>query len=358
MTDVTTEIFIGVLAFFSFGLLLIEFLRYWGKRRYTFTQRDADASVLVIVPCRGLDLTLRENIESLKHQKYQKYSLVAVVDDEHDAATQILREEGVTVIFSDAECSGCSGKVRAIATALEHYPDYDFYVIADSDATYPEDWLASLLRPLSDSTCGISTTFPVFTPLSGFWSKVKMVWGFIGMSMMDSPVTRFGWGGSLAFRRELLDDGGIDYFKESVSDDGALTHLCTGRKLRIAYVDNITVKIYSKETFNSFIEWSNRQTALAILGNGMLLPFGLAYFSVRSFVLYSSIAVSILISPILLLLLAPFAINLYRIYRRARSHDPTLLLIFLFNDLLYLSNLIAASRMKTINWRGRTYQLR
>ena len=37
-------------------------------------------------------------------------------------------------------------------------------------------------------------------------SKFKTAWGFVGVGMMQSDITVFGWGGSLAFRKGLFDE--------------------------------------------------------------------------------------------------------------------------------------------------------
>lgn len=350
--------FISALTFFSFGLLLIELLRAEGKRRDRFNKGSVNSRTLVIVPCRGRDLTLEENLQSLRAQSSVQYSIVAVVDSPDDEAVAAIKATGIELLISSAECSRCSGKVRAITTAIERYPDFDVYVIADSDGTYDSEWLAKLLSPLADRTCGISTTFPLFRPEGGFWSMVKLVWGFVGFSMMDSPITRFGWGGSLAFKRELIEGDGLSRFREAVSDDSELTHLCRSLGRRIAYVDNILVHVPSRESFSSFAEWSNRQTALAVSGNSMLLPFGVAYYGVRIFLLIGALAASVLISPLFLLLLAPFALSLLRIYRRSGYRTPLLVPLFFLTDFIYFVNLLKGGRSGSISWRGRNYQLR
>ncbi|MEM3851530.1 MAG: glycosyltransferase family 2 protein [Methanomassiliicoccales archaeon] len=349
---------LSILSIFSVGLLLIEGLRIGQRRKESFDIRTPSMRVLVIVPCRGIDLTLQENLESLMHQSYTNYEIVAVVDDSSDPALEVIGRVGMRWTVSSVSCGNCSGKVRAIATALQSFPSFDAYVIADSDGTYERDWLYEILLPLSDPECGLSTTFPLFEARGGFWSRIKMLWGFVGQSMMDSPITRFGWGGSLAFRRSLLEDGGISEFSESVSDDGALTHICHRKKLRIAYCGKTIVRVRSRENFQSFIEWSNRQTALAIAGNALLFPIGVAYFSVRILLFIGSIVLAALLSPFVLLLLIPFALIIARIYYRLKVRNPLYVFLFFLNDFIYLSNLLKGGRMKTITWRGRVYSLR
>jgi len=110
-------------------------------------------------------------------------------------------------LVAKGKCSACSGKSRAIAYALRRFKDYEIYVIVDSDVMAKRDWLSKLIAPLSNQGIGISTTFPTFVPVDhSLWSYVKMVWGLVGKSLMSSRLTRFGWGGSLAFKRDIVDE--------------------------------------------------------------------------------------------------------------------------------------------------------
>ncbi len=358
MTDLPLIVYVSFLVLIAAGLFLIEIVKKLERRSAPDSAGSMPVGrVLVMVPCRGHDITLRENLLSLKNQAHPSFDLVAIVDSPEDVALEAIREAGITHIVSDVSCSRCSGKVRALSSAIHRFPDYDVYVIADSDATFSGEWLGTLTGPLANPRYGLSTTFPVFVPIGGFWSRVKMVWGFVGNSMMESRITRFGWGGSLAFRRSLIDNGNLDLFSESVSDDTALTHFSSNAGLDIAYCDRELVTVKSRETAGSFFEWSNRQTALAISGSSRLYGLGLAYYSARLLLFLSSILLTVFVSPVALLLLLPYATGIARIYRRSGSWDPAIIPIYLSTDVLYIANLLKAKRMTKIVWRGREYSL-
>ncbi|EQD35627.1 glycosyltransferase [mine drainage metagenome] len=154
-----------------------------------------------MVPCRNVDFTLRENLNSLKNQRGVKYDIIAIVDSKNDPSLQIINEIGIKYIITDFDCKGCSGKVRALSTALSRFKNYSLYVIADSDILPKNDWLEKLTSPFSTPEVGVSTTFPYFKAMGGFWSKVKTLWGFVGQGMMESDLTRFGWGGHLPLKK-------------------------------------------------------------------------------------------------------------------------------------------------------------
>ena len=46
----------------------------------------------IIVPCKGLDDGLRENLSVLLEQEYPDYEVIFVVDDRNDAAAPIIEE--------------------------------------------------------------------------------------------------------------------------------------------------------------------------------------------------------------------------------------------------------------------------
>ncbi|MEM0154515.1 MAG: glycosyltransferase family 2 protein [Methanothrix sp.] len=354
------EIFTALLSLIWLGLMLINLSGLRRKsEKSTEPQKNYNPKVLVILPCKGMDVTLDSNIKSLKAQDYPNFMLVAVVDNNKDMAINVLHENMVDYIFTKDVCSICSGKVRAIATAYETYNNYDIYVIADSDVEAKKDWLSKLVGKLADPSVGISTTFPLFKPKAGFWSRVKMVWGFVGDGMMESKLTRFGWGGSLAFRKDLLEGEAYENFKKSLSDDIAITRAARKRNLKISYVPERIAVVNSDDNFGKFWEWSNRQTALSITGSRRVFHIGVIIYLLDIILLVSSITLSILVSYLYLFLLAPFIIGIIKTYKRAGSNrSADLWLIYLFINFVYLANLIIASRMKSITWRGNQYELK
>ncbi|MDE1860037.1 MAG: glycosyltransferase family 2 protein, partial [Candidatus Micrarchaeota archaeon] len=170
---------------------------------------------LIIVPCKGKDLGIEQNLKSLMNQDYKNYKVIAVVDSKKDPAIPYIKRSKINLLISDFKSERASGKVRAILTALKLNKGFDVYVIADSDVNAKRYWLRNLVEPLSDRSVGISTSYPKFIPVGGFWSKVKSVWGFVGEGMMESKLTRFGWGGSLAFRSDLLDNYAMKIMSDS-----------------------------------------------------------------------------------------------------------------------------------------------
>lgn len=337
----------------TIGLILIGIPRKFREGE----SADYSPRTLVMVPCRGLDFSLRENLESIRDQDYGNFEVIAVVDRPDDDAVPVLEEIGFPYILSDFDCVSCSGKTRALSTAFRKFADYDVYVICDSDILVERDWLRRIVSPLSNREIGLSTTFPFFRPVGGFWSKVKAVWGVVGQSLMESKLTRFGWGGSLAFRKDLLDDESFNFFSESVSDDTALSSISSGKGMKISYSRSARPVINTPDDFGTFFEWANRQTALSISATRRVFHYGVIVYVSTILVFVSAIVLSIFVSPLFLILFAPTILSEFNNARRSDEIFPLLFLITPVLPFLFLLNLVIANRMDSINWRGNEYEL-
>ena len=337
------------------GLMALNLRRTGHAARYP--KSDVSPSCLVIAPCKGVDIGLGDNLSSLASQDYQgKCKFVAVVDSGEDLAVTYIKSAGLDFLVSDQHGNG-SGKVRAIASAITHYPDADIYVVADSDVRFPKDWLQKLVAPFSDEKVGVSTAYPLFKPVGGFWSKVKMVWGLVGNGLMESELTRFSWGGSMAFRASLMQGAGMESFSKSLSDDIAITRLAKSRGMSIAYVPDAHISVDTDDNFAMFSEWANRQTALTLLGYRKNFTYGMLFYGASILVFLSAIALTALHGILGAILFLPTIIGMAKTYRRVGTPDPMIGIIYIFINFIYIANLVKARRMKSITWRGRSYGL-
>jgi cellulose synthase/poly-beta-1,6-N-acetylglucosamine synthase-like glycosyltransferase len=313
------------------------------------------------MPCKGIDIRFDETLEAVKKQSYTECELVAVVDSESDPAYSVLARHGIKTIISDPELiktTSCSGKNRAVMTALSlHSEAFELFVVVDSDTTVGTEWLGALIMPLAaDDRVGVSTTFPLFYPLGGFWSMTKTVWGLVGSSMQNDRRTRFVWGGSMAFRSKLVKTALVE-LSRSTADDIAIGKACKELGMDIVSVPRARPIVYVKETFGTFSEWSVRQTALSILGNRRLFKYGVAYyalFCVNDFaLLYAAYAHSILA----VLFAIPILLNILGFCLATGFYNPIYYLIVAFMPIVYLVDLVLGRLKKNIRWRGADYKL-
>lgn len=341
-----------LLVLISVGFIYLESSKYHSEHIIN----DYRPKTLVIMPVRGLDYSMEDNLKSIQNQKYKNYKFICVVDSENDRSLQVIKRIGIEYITSSYECKKCSGKVRAISTALENYREYEVYLLADSDIEVKDDWLLNMVMPLKNSDAGISTTFPYFVPRGGFWSKIKEIWGFVGMGLMESRLTRFGWGGSLAFKKEMIEDS-LSFFSEHISDDTALTKICENKGKKIYYVDSAMPDINSPDNFEVFFEWANRQTALSISASPKVYYYGMLFYGAYLFLFFSAIFMGTLFSVYYFLFLIPAIIYIYNMLRRLKHVKAVNIIGSIILPFIYIANLIIAKRMKSIKWRGNTYNI-
>ena len=96
--------------------------------------------VCLIVPCKGKEPHLEENIRSILNQEYQDYETVIITDTTEDSAVSIAKAVMAQSPASKARLRtseayvGASGKVAALLTVLKTtHGKFDTYAFADSD---------------------------------------------------------------------------------------------------------------------------------------------------------------------------------------------------------------------------------
>ncbi|MFQ5763271.1 MAG: glycosyltransferase, partial [Candidatus Bathyarchaeia archaeon] len=187
----------------------------------------------VIVPCRGLDLELDENVRAILTQHYPRYSVVFVVDSQLDPAYNALRrmvnelpQPLVDVrIVENRMLPKTSGKVSALTAAVDAGVEGEVLVFADSDIRPAQDWLSSLVDPLKDDAVGVSTAYRWCVPAARtFAATFQSAWNAFGTAAFLSSKTVFAWGGSMALRRTVFERLRIrDRWKGEISDDAGVT---------------------------------------------------------------------------------------------------------------------------------------
>ncbi len=360
MLSLFSYLLLGFAFFVWLGSVLFAVLGRYYRRTERYapeTKRHFNPNVLVILPCKGTDITIGTNMLSLRAQLYDNYRIVGVVDSETDPAVEYMREAGIGYIISDKRYNKCSGKVRNLLSVFEKFRFYDIYVVVDADVTAATDWLSKLITPLSDPSIGVSTTYPYFNPVGGFWSEVKKVWNFVGEGMMESVKTRFVWGGSMAFKRELVDKELLLKMSSAVSDDIEVARACKRRGLRIFYVKEKIACVNVIENFWTFMEWANRQTALSVSANRKLITYGKFIYGAECLLILLGVTLPFFYGPIWFILLIPAIIKMWAAYSKSQDNRLLAIPISIMVQSIYLYNITKAGRMKSIKWRGVEYKL-
>ena len=103
--------------------------------------------VALLVPCKGVDPNLKENIQSWLDQNYPNFEVFVVVESESDGAVPLLKECESLKLFVAGNAEDCGQKIHNLAFVIQKLPEeFEVLVFADSDGRLNEGWLTSLLH--------------------------------------------------------------------------------------------------------------------------------------------------------------------------------------------------------------------
>lgn len=368
-----------------------------GKRFAEYIRRDTARPlpdftpfVSVIVPTRGLDQGLHENLTALFQQEYPHYEIIFVTDQLSDPSLGVIEEvkrtneEGIStrvVIAGSAVDSG--QKVHNLRVAVAKIDSRsEILVFVDADARPQVHWLRSLVAPLHDQRLGAATGYRWFIPLHGdLASHLCSVWNAsIASALGESTDKNFCWGGSTAVRRDTFERLNIrERWRGTVSDDFALTNALKEAQLPIHFVPACLTASLEDCTFGELIEFTTRQLKItrvyathlwraAFIGSLLFVIVffgGIVLVSLRGFLgLSFGLPLSLLV-VIFVLGAAKGYIRLRAVQtplaKYKRELNRTLLahlLLWPITSALFLYNCIAAMFSRRIKWRGIKYELK
>jgi ceramide glucosyltransferase len=349
---------------------------------------DFHPFVSVIVPGRGLEPGLSENLVTLLNQDYQRYEVLFVFDRADDPAlgvvNQLTARSGVAravIIAGPATDSG--QKVHNLRVAVTRInPESEVLVFVDTDARPGRQWLKQLVAPLADPALGASSGYRWFVPVKGgFASRLRGVWNAsIASALGSDTMKNFCWGGSTAIRRTTFERLNIDdRWRGTVSDDFTITQILKEAKLPIHFTPNCLVASVGDCDFKELLEFTTRQIKITrayaphlwlplLLGSALftLVFFGGLILLVLQILSGSPFYILLIILCILFALGAAKALVRWRAaciplasYRSAMRRDfPAQIVLWPIASLLYLYNTIVAGFSRRITWRGITYELK
>src|SRR5215510_5272578 len=135
---------------------VLRFALYCRRMRLARSSRYQPKSV-VIVPCKGLEPGLEENIRAYLVQNYRDYEVIFVTESESDPAYGVLsrlvkQNRRASWLVVAGEAQDCGQKVHNLISAIEMLDSIDrraeVLVFADSDAHPSREWLSELVAPL------------------------------------------------------------------------------------------------------------------------------------------------------------------------------------------------------------------
>jgi cellulose synthase/poly-beta-1,6-N-acetylglucosamine synthase-like glycosyltransferase len=265
--------------FFVGPALLLAFLSLRGERkraayvegRLAETPRDLPPAT-VIVPVKGPDHQLRENLAALAAQDYPDYELIVVARSAADIPPGVLPDR-VRVALAHGDDPSTGEKVQNLKMAVGAARKFSrVYAFADSDGRVTPRWLRSLVAPLSEKGVGASTGYRWYAPIPPtFWTLMRSVWDAVALSRLGPGDCAFAWGGAMAMRRDTFHELDIrGHWSRTVSDDYALSNAVHAARLTIAFAPGAMVPCQEQISARRVLAWMRRQLTITRIYNSRL----------------------------------------------------------------------------------------
>ena len=260
--------------FFVAPSLLLAAISLRGERKRAeyvadrLAQRSEDLPpATVIVPVKGYDEGLRENLEALATLDYPDYELIVTAHSAGDIPPGVLPSR-VRVVLANGTDSGASEKIQNLLAAVRaSRKRTQVLAFADSDGRVTKGWLRALVAPLAEPGVGASTGYRWFLPdPPDFWSLLRGVWDAVAAGTLGAGDNRFVWGGATAIRKELFFDARVpEFWEDALTDDLTLSQAVHAADLSIAYAPGALTPCLEHTTAAVFFPWIRRQMALTRL---------------------------------------------------------------------------------------------
>jgi cellulose synthase/poly-beta-1,6-N-acetylglucosamine synthase-like glycosyltransferase len=241
-----------------------------GERRRARFYREALASadqqtwlppVTLIVPVKGPEEGLRENLASLAAQDYPDYELIVTARTAEDIPEGVL-PAGARVVLAGEPDGNTSEKIQNLLAGIQAArPQSQVLAFADSDGRVSRSWLRALVGPLADPGVGASTGYRWYLPQpADFWSLLRSVWNAVIAGRFGPEQSDFAWGGAMAIRRDVFERCRVrDFWEGAVSDDYRLSEAVRRAGFRIQFTPAALVVSPGRTTAREFWSWTRRQ---------------------------------------------------------------------------------------------------
>lgn len=260
-----------VLAYISYLIAILRQAQRLqpAKTLPTISLNHSRNNITLICPCKDYNEKLKDNVQSLLHQKPFRYEIIFVIESDKSEAYKLIREEirpfthtRLLVSHTKPNLEHC-GKIWNLLTGYTQVSqETEFVVFVDSGRQYPEDWLYLLVGSLSNSASAVaSTTFFWSYPDSNLTSKV-ICWisNTFNIFRFLYPGSSFLWGGSMCFRKKYLDQVNLkNLWVHVVSDDLTLSSYLEKTHKSVLFVPQAAPSRHLKLNLSEGTFWLAKQ---------------------------------------------------------------------------------------------------
>ncbi len=341
--------------------------------------QDDTPPLSLIVPCRGYEPGLEENLAAYRQQDYPDYELIFTTSGPEDRASATASAiHGARLIYAAPQLDEGEKVTRLRAAVRQVRPSSRVLVFADSDGRPDPRWLRELVRPLArpEQEVGATTSYRWYLPPRSALGRslpsiFRAVWNSFIASVLGDHSRNFCWGGGTAVRRETFTRLNVDrYWRGSVSDDYRLTTALREAGLSIRFVPTCLVPTHGDCEWGELFSWTTRQIIITRVYAPRLWQLGLAsnglYCAAVATLLWASSS-----PPALALLAAIGLVGMATGAARVAGASAAMpdhldeirrmrwafILLAPLIPLLMFYNFTRAGFTRTIAWRGTRYRL-
>jgi len=340
----------------------------------------------IIVPCRGLDQDLHENLSALFQQNFPDYEILFVIDDKADEAVKVIEEVSrkgakTAKLVVAGKATRSSQKVHNLRQAILKVSEKsEVFVFVDSDTRPGKNWLRNLVAPLQDETIGCATGYRWFIPKkNNFASELRSVWNASIASALGANVKRnFCWGGSTAIRRDVFERLNLrEKWQGTLSDDFTVTSRMHEANLPICFVPQCLTATIEDCNGRELLEFTTRQMKITRIYAAHLWKASLISSFLFTTIFWMGIVLLFFVTDFhfwltLASLFVIFAFGFVKAWLRLKAVKLVLndyekelnrqflphLTLWTISPLLYFYNCVCALFSGKIVWRGIKYNLK
>jgi ceramide glucosyltransferase len=251
--------------------------------------------VALIVPVKGPEEGLRENLASLASLDYPDYELIVAARDGADIPPDVTPPRARVVLAGEAE-PGTGEKIHNLTAAIRcAAPAAEVFAFADSDGRVSSGWLRALVAPLANPGTGASTGYRCYLPdPPDFWPLLRSVWNAAILGSFGPGNNRLAWGGAMALRREVFFRTRVlEFWQGSVSDDYGVAAAVHRAGLEVSFAPGALVVSADHTSAGEFLSWVRRQLVITRVYNPKLWWLSLAATAAYSGAMAASAAAAI-----------------------------------------------------------------
>jgi ceramide glucosyltransferase len=250
---------------------------------------DARPPVTLLVPLRGAEPLLEENLRAFAEQDYPNLQVVLGVARADDPALPIAQRVAAAlpdrrIDIDVGEVAGARNPKLANVLSMMRLVRNATLILADSDTRVDRDYVRAVTAPLAQPEIGAVTCLFAGVPDGTFAAQLGAMFmneQFIPAALVDRLLgpLRHCFGPTNAFRAAVLESiGGFDALAPHLADDFMLGHLIAQRGLRVVISKYVIRTMVSDSTLRVLwdheLRWHRTIRGLQPLGYaGLFLTF-------------------------------------------------------------------------------------